>query len=61
LDLLDAFPGGLSENNQKLDEYFRFKQRIQETYGFSYGFDYFTPIQAATESPGEDTMATSIS
>ena len=40
-----------------LDDYFAFKKRMEDAYGFGFGFDYFALIQAATESPGEDTAA----
>jgi porin len=38
-----------------LDDYFAFKKRLVDTYGFGFGFDYFALIQAASESPGKDT------
>jgi len=40
-----------------LDRYLGFKQRVQEAYGFSFGFDYNALFQAATSSPGEDVAA----
>ena len=40
-----------------LDDYFAFKKRLEDTHGFSFGFDYFALIQAASESPGKDTAA----
>lgn len=40
-----------------LDEYFGFKKRVEESYGFAFGFDYNALYQAATESLGEDTAA----
>ncbi len=40
-----------------LDRYFGFKQKVEDDYGFGFGFDYNALIQAASESPGEDTAA----
>jgi len=40
-----------------IDRYFHFKQQVGEDYGFSFGFDYNTLLQYATESLGADTAA----
>lgn len=40
-----------------LDDYFAFKKRMEDTQGFSFGFDYLVLIQAASKSLGEDTAA----
>lgn len=39
------------------ERYFRFKNRVEEEYGFSFGFDYNALFQAASDSLGEDTAA----
>ena len=39
------------------DRYFRFKNRVEEEYGFSFGFDYNALFQATNDSPGEDKAA----
>ena len=40
-----------------LEAYFRFKNRVEKEYGFSFGFDDNFLLQYATRSPGEDTAA----
>ena len=40
-----------------VEEYFSFKKRVEETYGFGFGFDYNALFQIATESLGEDKAA----
>ena len=40
-----------------LERYSGFKKRVEEEYGFSFGFDYNALFQAATYSLGEDTAA----
>lgn len=39
------------------EKHFSFKQRIEDDYGFSFGFDYSALYQASTNSPGEDSAA----
>lgn len=47
-----------SEDIQRqLEPYFDFKDRIKDDYGLTFGFDYNTLLQAATESLGEDATA----
>lgn len=43
--------------NRLFDPYFDFKSKVQEDYGFAFGFDYNALFQAATASPGEDFAA----
>ena len=49
--------GAVSFSPYLLDRYTGFKKRVQDGYGFSFGFDYNALLQAATESLGEDTAA----
>ena len=39
------------------ERYFRFKNRVEEEYGFSFGFDYNALFQAASDSLREDKAA----
>jgi porin len=49
---------GASDPVPRLSErYFSFKNRVEEEYGFSFGFDYNALFQAASDSLGEDTAA----
>ena len=49
---------GVSDPVPRLSErYFNFKNRVEEEYGFSFGFDYNALFQAASDGQGEDTAA----
>jgi porin len=39
------------------DRYFRFKNQVEEEYGFSFGLDYNALFQVANDSLGEDKAA----
>ena len=49
--------GAVSFRPDLLDRYTGFKKRVEDGYGFSFGFDYNALFQAATDSLGEDTAA----
>jgi porin len=49
---------GASDPVPRLSErYFSFKNRVEEEYGFSFGFDYNALFQAASDSLGDDKAA----
>ena len=49
---------GASDPASRLSERcFSFKNRIENVYGFSFGFDYNALFQAASDSLGEDKAA----